>query len=37
MSDLPQIARDDERLASFSTLRDLFRYAVSRFNAAGLA
>ncbi|THD42690.1 MAG: 50S ribosomal protein L3 N(5)-glutamine methyltransferase [Bradyrhizobium sp.] len=37
MSDLPQIAGDDERLASFSTVRDLFRYAVSRFNAAGLA
>jgi ribosomal protein L3 glutamine methyltransferase len=28
---------DDERLAVFATLRDLFRYTVSRFNAAGLA
>ncbi|MGO4869279.1 MAG: 50S ribosomal protein L3 N(5)-glutamine methyltransferase [Roseiarcus sp.] len=28
---------DDERLAVFATLRDFFRYAVSRFNAAGLA
>ena len=27
----------DERLAVFATVRDLFRYAVSRFNAAGLA
>ena len=27
----------DERLAVFATLRDFFRYAVSRFNAAGLA
>jgi ribosomal protein L3 glutamine methyltransferase len=27
----------DERLVVFVTLRDLFRYAVSRFNAAGLA
>ena len=30
------IAADDERLAAFSTVRDLFRHAVSRFNAAGL-
>ena len=30
------IAADDERLTVFSTLRDLFRHAVSRFNAAGL-
>ncbi len=28
---------DDERLAVFATVRDFFRYAVSRFNAAGLA
>jgi ribosomal protein L3 glutamine methyltransferase len=28
---------DDERLTTFATLRDFFRYAVSRFNAAGLA
>jgi ribosomal protein L3 glutamine methyltransferase len=28
---------DDERLAAFASLRDFFRYAVSRFNAAGLA
>ncbi|HYA75070.1 MAG TPA: 50S ribosomal protein L3 N(5)-glutamine methyltransferase [Roseiarcus sp.] len=27
---------DDERLTIFATLRDFFRYAVSRFNAAGL-
>ena len=27
---------DDERLAVFATVRDFFRYAVSRFNAAGL-
>ncbi len=27
---------DDERLAVFATLRDFFRHAVSRFNAAGL-
>jgi ribosomal protein L3 glutamine methyltransferase len=37
MADLAHIPSDDERLAAFSTLRDLFRYAVSRFNAAGLA
>jgi ribosomal protein L3 glutamine methyltransferase len=37
MSDLAEISSDDERLAVFSSLRDLFRYAVSRFNAAGLA
>ena len=37
MAELPAIADDDERLADFATLRDLFRYAVSRFNAAGLA
>jgi len=28
---------DDERLTLFATVRDFFRYAVSRFNAAGLA
>ena len=27
----------EEIVAAFSTLRDFFRYAVSRFNAAGLA
>lgn len=27
---------DDERLAVFATVRDFFRYAVSRFSAAGL-
>ncbi len=27
---------DDERLAVFATVRDVFRHAVSRFNAAGL-
>jgi ribosomal protein L3 glutamine methyltransferase len=37
MVDLPAIAADDERLAVFASLRDLFRYAVSRFNAANLA
>jgi ribosomal protein L3 glutamine methyltransferase len=37
MTDLAEISSDDERLAVFSSLRDLFRYAVSRFNAAGLA
>jgi len=37
MIDLPAIAADDERLAVFATVRDLFRYAVSRFNAAALA
>jgi ribosomal protein L3 glutamine methyltransferase len=37
MADLAKIPSDDERLAVFATLRDLFRYAVSRFNAAGLA
>jgi ribosomal protein L3 glutamine methyltransferase len=28
---------EDERLTAFASLRDFFRYAVSRFNAAGLA
>jgi len=37
MAELPAIADDDERLAVFASLRDLFRYAVSRFNAANLA
>jgi ribosomal protein L3 glutamine methyltransferase len=37
MADLPAIAAEDERLAVFATVRDLFRYAVSRFNAAELA
>ena len=37
MADLPAIAAADERLAVFVTVRDLFRYAVSRFNAAELA
>src|SRR5580704_2844523 len=37
MADLAEIPSDDERLAVFATVRDLFRYAVSRFNAAGLA
>ena len=37
MAELPAIAADDERLAVFATVRDLFRYAVSRFNAAELA
>ena len=37
MVDLPAIAADDERLAVFTTIRDLFRYAVSRFNTADLA
>ncbi|MGA2493684.1 MAG: 50S ribosomal protein L3 N(5)-glutamine methyltransferase [Roseiarcus sp.] len=37
MADLPAIAADDERLSVFATVRDLFRYAVSRFNAADLA
>jgi len=37
MADLPAIAADDERLSVFATVRDLFRYAVSRFNAAELA
>ena len=37
MAELPAIADDDERLADFATLRDVFRYAVSRFNAADLA
>jgi len=35
MADRPAI--DDERLSIFATVRDLFRYAVSRFNAAELA
>jgi len=37
MVELPAIAADDERLAVFTSVRDLFRYAVSRFNAAELA
>ena len=37
MVDLPAIPGDDERLSVFVTVRDLFRYAVSRFNAAELA
>jgi ribosomal protein L3 glutamine methyltransferase len=37
MVELPTVADDDERLAAFATIRDLFRYAVSRFNAAELA
>jgi ribosomal protein L3 glutamine methyltransferase len=37
MADLPAIAADDERLSVFATVRDLFRYAVSRFNTAELA
>ena len=37
MVDLPAIADDDERLAVFASLRDFFRYAVRRFNAANLA
>ncbi len=37
MVELPDIADDDERLAVFATVRDLFRYAVSRFNEADLA
>jgi ribosomal protein L3 glutamine methyltransferase len=37
VADLPAIAADDERLSVFATVRDLFRYAVSRFNAADLA
>jgi ribosomal protein L3 glutamine methyltransferase len=37
MVELPAIAADDERLVVFVTVRDLFRYAVSRFNAAELA
>ena len=37
MADLPAIAADDERLVVFTTIRDLFRYAVSRFNSADLA
>ncbi len=37
MVDLAEISSDDERLAVFLSLRDFFRYAVSRFNAAGLA
>jgi ribosomal protein L3 glutamine methyltransferase len=32
----PDAAEGDERLAVFRTARDVFRYAVSRFNAAGL-
>lgn len=31
-----RVGDDDERLATFATVRDLFRYAVSRFNTAGL-
>ena len=37
MVELPAIQADDERLAVFTSVRDLFRYAVSRFNAAELA
>ena len=37
MSAAPQDDAADERLELFTTLRDWFRYAVSRFNAAGLA
>jgi ribosomal protein L3 glutamine methyltransferase len=37
MVDLPAVAAADERLVVFATVRDLFRYAVSRFNAADLA
>ena len=37
MVELPAIPADDERLSVFATVRDLFRYAVSRFNAAELA
>jgi ribosomal protein L3 glutamine methyltransferase len=37
MVELPAIPADDERLVVFVTVRDLFRYAVSRFNAAELA
>jgi len=37
VSAAPQDAAADERLALFATLRDWFRHAVSRFNAAGLA
>ena len=37
MAELPAIPGDDERLVVFATVRDLFRYAVSRFNAAALA
>ena len=37
MAELPAIAADDERLAVFTTIRDLFRYAVSRFISADLA
>lgn len=37
MAESPAIAADDERLAVFVTVRDFFRYAVSRFNAAELA
>ena len=37
MVELPAIPADDERLAVFTSVRDLFRYAVSRFNGADLA
>ena len=37
MSAAPQDDAADERLELFTTLRDWFRHAVSRFNAAGLA
>ncbi len=37
MVELPAIQADDERLAVFTSVRDLFRYAVSRFNGADLA
>jgi ribosomal protein L3 glutamine methyltransferase len=33
----PKIDAQDEIIASFVTLRDYFRYAISRFNAANLA
>jgi ribosomal protein L3 glutamine methyltransferase len=36
MADLPVIAAADERLDVFAVVRDFFRYAVSRFNAAEL-
>lgn len=37
MADRPASDAADERLSVFATVRDLFRYAVSRFNAAELA
>ena len=36
-AETPDNDERDERLAVFSSVRDFFRYAVSRFNAAGLA